>query len=573
MSLKRAVLTCVIVAAAVLALAGCTEAKDPRLRTAAAERNREACGGSGCHESNVTREATGKHSQVGCATCHEGTGKGHADNPKKVAAATDWTISSCAGCHEGEAVTYLYDDNLQVGPFGGSIRVPEQPKVATFPEYNKIVAGHAFARDYNEEGAHAFALEDHFKIKRGKFETCMQCKSTKVAYFWSTGRPIYVPAQTEVTLAHTATGTVPPAKVTIPAGTKIVYETDRDKRTVKAKATFPDGTSYSSQPSPSEDATKNFNMLWASTIAATKDVWPYGQGCNHCHDPHTGEPRVLRSSMLDAIEGKGTSYGDGGVNPYRAESPKTYKDASAQDRRILGCAQCHVEYTCGKSGVDGKDRDAFGWGKAKDLHKLYGEKFDYKQDWRHALIGEPLIKSQHPETELYWDSVHYDAGAACDDCHMPDVRIGGRTFKSHWMTSPYKYSDAKALKLFSDKTGAAPTFPMNPCERCHGDRVQRAIAQQKTVYERQKIVQQLLAKSVDGLARMKASGATSQTTQFADALDEHRQAHVLWENLIVSENSMGFHNYEEVMESMASAEKHVRTALGIESTWGVRTRK
>lgn len=556
-----------------LLLAGCGTEEGPRLDTVEARENAEACGGEGCHDDNVAKEAGSVHASVGCLTCHEGTSEAHAEDPKKVIAVTDWTIQGCSKCHEGEAATYLYDDNAQVGPFGGSIREPEQPKAETFPEYKTIVAGHAFTRDYNEEGAHAFALKDHYDIKRGKFDTCMQCKSSKVAYFWNTGKPIYVPNDYEVTLAHTATGTIPPKKVKIPKGTKITYESDRETRVVNARATFPDGKTFSSQPKPSEDATQNFNMVWASTIAATQDVMPYGQGCNHCHDPHTGSPRVLRNAMLDAIEGVGTSYGDGGVNPYREGSAKTFKDASAQDQRILGCAQCHVEYTCGKSGVDGKDRDAFGWGKAKDLHATYGEKFGYTQDWKNAIIGEPLIKSQHPETELFWESVHYDAGASCNDCHMPEVRIDGRTFKSHWMTSPYKYSDAKSLARFSEKTGASLDYPMNPCQRCHGDRTKRGIQQQKTVFERQKIVQKLLAESVNGLAAMKASGATSKTAEFAKALDEHRQAHVLWENLIVSENSMGFHNFEEVMSSMASAEKHARAAVAIEKKWAAAKKK
>jgi len=37
----------------------------------------------------------------------------------------------------------------------------------------------------------------------------------------------------------------------------------------------------------------------------------------------------------------------------------------------------------------------------------------------------------------------------------------------------------------------------------------------------------------------------------------------LWENLIVSENSMGFHNYEEVMSSMDTAEQHAREAISL----------
>jgi hypothetical protein len=39
----------------------------------------------------------------------------------------------------------------------------------------------------------------------------------------------------------------------------------------------------------------------------------------------------------------------------------------------------------------------------------------------------------------------------------------------------------------------------------------------------------------------------------ATAVDSHRGAHVRWENLVVSENSMGFHNLSEVGNELATA--------------------
>ncbi|TLM95653.1 MAG: ammonia-forming cytochrome c nitrite reductase subunit c552, partial [Actinobacteria bacterium] len=438
-----------------------------------------------------------------------------------------WTIRSCAACHEGEAVTYTYDDNKQVGPFGGSIRVPPQPKVKTFPKYNTIVAGHAFAKDYNEEGAHAYMLEDHYATKRGKFETCMQCKSTKVALAFRDGKALTVPKSTPITLTHTASGTVPPKTVVIPAGTKITYRTDPKTRFVDAKATFPDGTVWTSQPKPSDDTTKNYNMVWASTVAATKDTWPYGAGCNHCHDPHTGKARLVRQALLQAIEGTGGPAGTGGVNPYSKSSVKDPSQASEQDQRILSCAQCHVEYVCGKSGVDKKDRDMFGWSKAKDLHDVYMKTFAYSQDWVQAIIGQPLIKSQHPETELYWDSIHYQAGASCSDCHMPEVKSGNETFRSHWFTSPYKYENAATYAAFTAATGLDPAFKDKPCVRCHEDRMDRAIVQQKTFYAAQQRVENKLAISVGLLGAIPPDQRSGST--YEDALTAHRKAHVLWE--------------------------------------------
>jgi formate-dependent nitrite reductase cytochrome c552 subunit len=545
----------------VLGLLGC--ASDGIPKTPSADANAESCGGEDCHDANVVAMGGAKHKNLRCTACHEDAGEKHAADPEAVAAGTDWKIDSCARCHEGEAVTYLYDDNAQAGPFGGSIREPAQPKHDTFPEYKTIVAGHAFAREYNEEGAHAYMLRDHYDILRGKFEVCMQCKSTKVAYAWGTGKKLTVEADTEIELTHTATGTVPAKKVKIPAGTEITYATDPKTRQVDAKAVFPDGTSYTSRPQQSEDATANYNTLWASTVAATMETMPYGAGCNHCHDPHSGELRVVRKAMIESFEGKGGPKGTGGVNPYASEPVKSFEDASAGDQRILTCAQCHVEYTCGKSGVDGVDRDAYGWAKAKDLHELYSSQFDYAQDWKNAIIGQPLIKSQHPETELFWESAHYSVGASCSDCHMPDVKYGGESIKSHWFTSPYKYGNPQLFAQFAEKTGVNAASVNNPCERCHADRTQRGIAQQKQFFDQQAKVEKLLARSVNGLGAVPQD--KRETPEYGMALEAHRRAHVLWENLAVSENSMGFHNFEEAMSSMKDAEKQAATAIGLES--------
>ena len=560
---RKGVLVCMLALLAIGALAGCGADATVTNRTSVA--NAEECGGSGCHDAEVDGQAAGPHASADCTICHQGTGDLHAKNPKTAIATTDWRIDSCKECHAEEVATYLYDDNAQAGPFGGSTRIPPQPKVETFPEYNTIVAGSAFAKDYNEEGAHSVMLEDHFATTRGKFDTCVQCKSTKVAKAFQTGKPIYVSSDTTVTLTHTATGTIPAKQVFIPKGTKLTYITDTKTRHVDSKAVFPDGTTYTSTPKPSEDATKSYNMMWASTIASIKETMPYGASCSHCHDPHTAKLDYVRQAMLDSIEGTGGVMGTGGVNPNVKGSPKKITDATLKDQRILTCTQCHVEYTCGKSSVDGIERDAFGWAKAKDLDELYTRQFGYSQDWKHAIIGQTLIKSQHPESELYWDSVHYNAGATCGDCHMPEVKSAtGRVFRSHWFTSPYKYQNAKYFEPFAAKTGLNPAYAEKPCASCHEDREALGIAQQQAFYQRQKVVEKLLAASVAELGRdavITKAGGKLEAAAYKDAVASHRKAHVLWENLAVSENSMGFHNFREVMDSMDLAEKEVRNAI------------
>jgi formate-dependent nitrite reductase cytochrome c552 subunit len=555
----RGRLTVLTVVLAAGLLAGCSskgvEYTDPVVKA-----NESTCGTQECHPDQVTAQSSGAHARTACGTCHAGVGAEHAEDPKRAVARIDWTIGSCARCHEGQAATYLYDDNAQAGPFGGSIRVPPQPKALTFPEYKTIVAGHPFTRDYNEEGSHAFMLEDHYETLRGKFETCVQCKSSKLAYAWKYSKPLLVASDTVVTLTHTATEGVPPKKVTVPKGTIIIYKTDIKTRQVDATAKLPDGTTYTSRPTPSEDATLSNNMLWASTIAAIKETQPYGAGCNHCHDPHSTEPRLLRQAMLQSIEGTGGIKGEGGVNPYAEGSPKDPELASVRDQQVLACAQCHVEYVCGKSGIDKVDRDAYGWSKAKDLHDLYTRQFGYAQDFKNALMGEPLIKSQHPETELFWESAHYNAGASCSSCHMPEVKWRGETMSSHWFTSPYKYSTPELWTAFVEATGVDAGTSANPCTLCHEDRTERAKEQQQAFYAAQAVVEKLLAQSVKRIAALKSAGKNGGA-EYQAALESHQRASAVWENIAVSENSMGFHNFEESMTSMSQAEKDVRDAL------------
>jgi nitrite reductase (cytochrome c-552) len=98
---------------------------------------------------------------------------------------------------------------------------------------------------------------------------------------------------------------------------------------------------------------------------------------------------------------------------------------------------------------------------------------------------------------------------------------------------------------------------------CHSDRVKQGIAQQKAFFAQQATVEKLLADSAKRLGRIAAAGR-NRGALYEDALDAHRQAHVRWENLAVSENSMGFHNFEEATATMKEAERQVRSAIRLE---------
>jgi nitrite reductase (cytochrome c-552) len=428
---------------------------------------------------------------LACSQCHQGALEHQdADDPAKVLPTVDFSAELCGSCHRFQYETYFMSEPGTAGLYGGTPADPtEHPKTKDFPLYNKIVAGHGFTKEYNEDRSHKFILRDHIDIKRPKNAACLNCKATPVAYYWG-----------------------------------------RTWKGIKLDE----------------------NAKWDEVIARIpKEMQDYGVSCTHCHDPHSTQLRIINKALQAAIAERG-------VNPYWAEkNAKSFAEADKQQKEILLCAQCHVEYVCGP-GADKKVRFVFSWRKVRDLDAYYREKFGYMQDWIHAIIGEPLIKSQHPEVELFWESKYERAGASCVTCHMPKVKVDGRTLTSHWLVSPLRYID-RYIK--GEKLGAFP------CGECHSVSPQvlreQVLRVQKHVDEAQKRVQQALSDSIDAIAAAKQAqkdGKPVNEQLLREAVRLHQLAHLRWENLVVSENSMGFHNPEEVLKELTEAMDYARQA-------------
>lgn len=436
-----------------------------------------------CHEDLRAPFQHGFHSGLSCLQCHPAAGPHNAD-PDRHPAGVDYRWESCGACHKYQYETMKMDDPVRLGRFGGTPADPRHaPKTNDFPLLNKLLAGHSFTSEYNEDRSHNYGLKDHIDVRRRQNPACLQCKSTPVAYNWG-----------------------------------------RDWNGFKL------------------DASADWKEVLARIPEETRQ---YGMACSHCHDPHAPRLRIIRQALKDAIAAKG-------VNPYWPEkNAKSFEAADRQHQQTLVCAQCHVEYTCGP-GADRVVRDHFPWAKARDLHDHYLRTFDYQQDWKHALTGEPLIKSQHPEVETFWESKYERAGASCVTCHMPRLTWNGKTFTSHWMTSPFKYLDRH---LKGDRQYGA-----YPCAECHTVGPERLLHQaqrvQQHVFELQQQTQQALSDAIDAIAAAKAArerGANVDEAGLKEAIRLHQRAHVRWENLVVSENSMGFHNPEEVMLELGKA--------------------
>jgi formate-dependent nitrite reductase cytochrome c552 subunit len=562
----------------------------------------QAC--AGCHGQKVTDLAGSSHGALNCETCHEGAALHAIDGTGKVAVHFD--LELCGGCHRDQYATYIYSDDWRT-KYGGSPF--QRSKLNDFAHYNDIIDGYGFTREYNEERSHGVMLQDHHDVTRGKYETCLQCKSTRVAYYWDTGQERVIENETFVRGGHMAQG------ITVPKGTRVTMSTDRAApypytHEAQVLVTLPDGTKYASFDSPG--AARNAQWTWSALYALTVNELPAvsptrqsGNGCNHCHAPHkvkrdaaTGKLagfRIVRKSLLDAIGRKG-------INPYDPASPRTFDGDTplTLDEGIALCAQCHVEYVCGNSPIDGIDRDYFSWAKVFDLEAVYQSQFPgygvyidkkYVQDWTHGTgplssafapgngisyltpfpIREALVKSQHPEAETYWNSRHYGNGAHCSTCHMPKVTRSrdGSQFTSHWMASPMKYMTPAPMAAFASSFGLDVSNEgiIPPCGACHGGRLSNMKARgekiQDDTYADALTVEGALVSSLASIKAAKDAAAQRQPVDQAlleAAVEDHRAAHVRWENLVVSENSMGFHNPSEVGAELSTAAQRAQSA-------------
>ena len=247
-------------------------------------------------------------------------------------------------------------------------------------------------------------------------------------------------------------------------------------------------------------------------------------GCANCHEANTMKLIVTNPALDEALKAQGLDW-------------HTF---TRQEMRTVVCANCHVEYYF---KGDGKYL-TFPWANGRrieDISKFYAD-IQFK-DWEHPQSKAPMIKMQHPEFEVFTaDSTHYKAGVACADCHMPYTRDGAAKFSTHDVKSPLLNAEAA-------------------CGQCHTD-VNYVTAR---VADIQKQVRQTMDATEDALvAAINAIEAATKTanvdpTLLAEAQNLHREAQLRWD-FIAAENSMGFHNPEEVLRILASATDIARQA-------------
>lgn len=146
-------------------------------------------------------------------------------------------------------------------------------------------------------------------------------------------------------------------------------------------------------------------------------------GCANCHDEKSMKLTITQPALIEAFQRQG----------------KDIAKATHNEMRSLVCAQCHVEYYF-KSDIPGKEGIQYltlPWdgGQTIEDMEVYYDKIKHV-DWVHGLSKAPMLKSQHPDYEIYKMGIHAKRGVSCADCHMPYKTEGGQKFTDHHIQSP-----------------------------------------------------------------------------------------------------------------------------------------
>jgi len=267
-----------------------------------------------------------------------------------------------------------------------------------------------------------------------------------------------------------------------------------------------------------------------------------GVACIDCHDEKDASLRISREFTLGQA-----------LKDMKVDTAKLTR----QDMRSLVCAQCHVTYNIPKD----KDMKSVGvffpwqgstWGNITIENIIKKIKSDPSYgEWKQNVTGFKMGFIRHPEFELFSNnSVHWKAGAACADCHMPYTKVGSRKASDHRVMSPLK-SDMKA------------------CTQCHAEtaewlRGQVFAIQDRTVslMLRSGYATATVAKLFEMTHKAQEAGKKIDQALYDKAKDYYDEA--FYRVVFVgAENSIGFHNPTEALRILGDATAFAMRADGL----------
>ena len=237
--------------------------------------------------------------------------------------------------------------------------------------------------------------------------------------------------------------------------------------------------------------------------------------CFDCHDENTLALRSLRPAVLAGFQSLG----------------KTMESLSHQEKRSAVCSQCHSTYHFSETG-----RVTFPWTKglqAENVEEYYRQ--TQASDWIHPISNVRMIKTRHPDYEIFTTSLHYARGVSCADCHMPYTTEGAEKFSNHHLRSP-----------LANISGT--------CAVCHRWGEEDTVKQVELIQDRVKEVRDramdMLVKAHFDIAACMEIGADDG--ELSTVRDELRYAQMYWD-FIASANAMGFHSPQESQRILTTA--------------------
>jgi nitrite reductase (cytochrome c-552) len=511
-------------------------AQAPAKKPAGVKFDATAC--LGCHSPIKAFHDEGKHKGVACSSCHNGLDRHLNDAKARPVTVTD--PAACGACHKPQFES-MYQMNWE--------KTARKEKVLATgpspdPAFDKLMMPHGFTREHNEPRSHAFALYDQVVVDRafgGRFQN-------KEGWRF----------------------------LTQPGGNFKVWDLLEDQYPGEPHKAFKPGTAAAANPVCMSCKTQDHILDWAymgdpvpdAKWSRTSKVNEFVKDVNHslncffCHDPHSARPRVVRDGLIQALtrpEKDTLWHRDARAAKIDVKElgVRGYTRKIAMLSRYdmnLQCGQCHVEYNCnpgtdpatGKPiGMTDQRTNHFPFKPVDEIGKHY---LDLNfGDFKHGITGALLWKGQHPDVEVYYDSKHQKAGVECSQCHMPKVKDKktGKTYTSHWQTSPKHYIQ-------------------ETCLTCHGDWTRQqavyAIDSLKNRFEGKKRKAEFwLTRFVDKFEEAKNLGVDDAALNQARA--RHYDAHINWEWWTAA-NGAHFHNPDQATaslnKSMAIAQEGIK---------------
>jgi nitrite reductase (cytochrome c-552) len=282
-----------------------------------------------------------------------------------------------------------------------------------------------------------------------------------------------------------------------------------------------------------------FKMKYVDAHAKIpKEFQELGVACIECHDNKTMGLRLYHPAALESFKFIGQDPGK----------------MTRQELRSATCGQCHVTY------IIPRDKDMksmalfFPWQGSKPgdisieniIKVIKKDPSVYQSDWGtgewvQKVTGFKVAFIRHPEYEFYTrNSVHWNAGVACADCHMPYIKVGANKISDHDVTSPLK-ADMKA------------------CQQCHTEspewlKNQVTAIQDRTVslMFRSGYATAVAAKLFEMVHKAQKEGKQIDQKLYDQAKDLYLEAlyRVIYIN---AENSVGFHNPSEAGRILGDA--------------------